>query len=88
MEKGRRDMQLFFAGPTLNWVYIVRSLHRYSRMFYEPTLVPQLVVYIAAALTCLAHLQSLGPWARDGVNIPEDTATSFWKDDSYIPHAT
>ena len=41
-----------------------------------------------ALMTCLAHLQSLGPWARDGVNIPEDTATSFWKDDSYIPHAT
>ena len=51
MGKGRRDMQLFFAGPTLNWVYIVRSLHRYFRLFHEPTLVPQLVVYIAAALT-------------------------------------
>ena len=44
-------MQLFFAGPTLNWVYIVRSLHRYFRLFHRPTLVPQLIVYIAAALS-------------------------------------
>jgi len=39
-------------------------------------------------MTCLVHLQSLRPCAWDSVNIPEDTATSFWKDDSYIPHAT